>query len=659
MEVSTLRQRQINLMRKYADKIKTVYDFRIRGDISEKQLRNARDKFAPGLDEDYVIGFYDTTIRGNGKNGYLFTDTKVYYLELLEKPKKLWYEDIRSMEITKNNKKDCNKVLHFELKNRDTFEWASCDINKTPLKQFFEEMIVLIEEEQSLRTMESERLPTLRERLDQNKRQRLKEEQEKYGGASTAGIIYSNVSNASSMYYDDKLATPRGHGFAAENANHLADLYLGKDAKIVGNDNAKNGADRVVDGVSIQSKYCASGAKCVQECFDGGNFRYWNMDGSPMQIEVPSDMYDSAIQAMENRICRGEVSGITDPAEAKNIIRKGHFTYAQAKNIAKAGKVESIMYDAASGAVIARNTFGITAMLSFATAVWTGESMDVAIRTSVAQGLRIGGLQFLSAVLAGQLSKAGLNSLLVESSDAVVSLIGPKASAVLINAFRGGSNIYGAAAMKSASKMIRGNFITSLASFTILSTGDISNIFRRRISGGQFIKNLCNTGASLIGGAGGWGVGATVGAAVGSVIPVVGTAVGAGIGALLGGFGGGSIASKVSSVALDKFIEDDANIMLEIIQEVFTDLAGEYLLTQKEAEKIVDRIREELDGKKLKDMFASNDRRKFARNFLEEYCEKETSCRRHITLPTEGEMRWGLRRMLEDISDEELETANA
>ena len=40
--------------------------------------------------------------------------------------------------------------------------------------------------------------------------------------------------------------------------------------------------------------------------------------------------------------------------EAKNIVKKGHFTYEQAKNIAKAGTVESITYDAVNGAIIAR-----------------------------------------------------------------------------------------------------------------------------------------------------------------------------------------------------------------------------------------------------------------------------------------------------------------
>ena len=41
-----------------------------------------------------------------------------------------------------------------------------------------------------------------------------------------------------------------------------------------------------------------------------------------MQIEVPSDKYDAAVSAMEEKIRRGQVNGVTDPAEAKKIVKK-------------------------------------------------------------------------------------------------------------------------------------------------------------------------------------------------------------------------------------------------------------------------------------------------------------------------------------------------
>ncbi len=470
-------------------------------------------------------------------------------------------------------------------------------------------------------------------------------------GSTASGITYSNVSNASSIYFDDKILTPRGHGFAAEHANHLKDLYQGKSAKIVGDDNAKNGADRFVDGVNIQSKYCQSGARCVGECFENGKFRYINPDGSLMQIEVPSDKYDAAVQAMRNRIEHGEVPGVSDPAEAKNIIRKGHFTYQQVKNIAKAGTVESICYDAASGVVIAKNAFGVTAVLTYVTAIWNGEDIDIAIKSAVAQGIKVGGTAFITSVLAGQLSKAGLNSALVGSSEAIVNILGPKASAVLVNAFRSGTNIYGAAAMKSASKLLRGNMITGIVSFAVLSIGDIGNIFSGRISGEQLFKNMANTASTIAGGTAGWAAGASVGAAIGSAVPIIGTAIGGFIGGIFGSFAGGSVASGVSNAILDEFIEDDAKKMVDIIQEVFTELAEDYLISQKEAEWIVDQLQNKITGSLLKDMYGSDNHRNFARNFLIEYFEGKTSKREHIRLPTIEQMQKGVRMVLEDVGD--------
>lgn len=483
--------------------------------------------------------------------------------------------------------------------------------------------------------------------------------------SSTAGIIYGNVSNASTIYGMDKFNTPRGHGFAAENANHLYDKiskgdFIGKEnVKLTGEEIdpktgriIKNGADRVVDGINIQTKYCASGSKCISECFEDGKMRYLNSDGSPMQIEVPSDKYDAAVKAMENRIKNGEVPGVSDPSKAKEIVRKGNFTYEQAKNIARFGTVESITFDAVNGAIIATGTMGISATLTFATAIWSGEDFDAAVKKAAYSGLKVGGTTFVTAILSSQLSRAGLNSALVGSSEAIVGLMGPKASAMLVNAFRSGGNIYGAAAMKSAAKLLRGNAITGAVSVVVLSSFDVSNIFRGRISGSQLFKNITNTASTVAGGTAGWVGGATAGAAIGSAIPIVGTAIGGVVGGILGSFAGGAAAGKVSGAVLNEFIEDDANKMVKIVEKVFTQLAEDYLLNKKEAENIIDKLKDKLTGKLLKDMFASSGRERFANNILEPLVEVEVKKRKVIKVPSAIEMSNGLREVLEELSDE-------
>ncbi|MGG1618010.1 hypothetical protein ACIFQM_00415 [Paenibacillus sp. NRS-1782] len=467
----------------------------------------------------------------------------------------------------------------------------------------------------------------------------------------TAGMVYGNVSNASTLYGQDKFRTPRGHGFAAERANHLYDKLSGNDAKIIGDSNVKNGADRVVNGLNIQSKYCNSGSKCIQECFENGRLKYINSDGSPMQIEVPLDKYDAAVQAMENRIKNGEVPGVTDLREAKNIIRKGHFTYEQAKNITRFGTVESIVYDALNGAIVSASAFGISTVLSFAVCVWNGEDFKSAIKKASYSGLNVGGMTFVTAVISSQLSKSGLNSLLVGGSEVIVNAIGPKASAMLVNAFRSGTNIYGAAAMKSAAKLLRSNAITAGVSIVVLSSVDVVNIFRGRISGTQLFKNITNTAVSVGGGTAGWIGGAAAGAAIGSAVPIIGTAIGGFVGGLAGAFAGGSLAGKASDSLMGMFIEDDANQMVQIIEDVFKNLANDYLLNKIEAEKVIEALKKVLTGATLKDMFASTDRTEFAHNLIVPDIENEVRKRQQIRLPSEEHMIQGLRDALEEMAD--------
>ncbi len=619
----------VELMRKYASKICTTAGFYIKGDIPSKKIDRALKSFASGLDRKTIIGFYDTTVASSGKSGFIFTDTKVYWHEIMSKPQKLWYDDIERIELFDTHKKESDQGLRFYLYDGSQVVWTSCFLNKPPLYAFLNELLAKVNEAGATTTGS------------------IKFDEVVHSGANAGGIAYGNYETVNKVYDEERFHARQGHGFAAERANTLYDKLTGHDAQILGDDNAKNGADRIVDGVHIQSKYCATGSRCINECFadDGkGAFRYMQ-DGKPMQIEVPSDKYDAAVQAMEEKIKRGQVEGVTDPAEAKKIVRKGHFTYAQAKNIAKAGTVESLTYDAVNGVITASSAFGVTAIITFATSVWSGEDFDKALKLATYSGLKVGGTAFVTSIVASQLSKAGLNSALVGSSEAIVAMMGPKASAMLINAFRSGSNIYGAAAMKSAAKLLRGNAITAGVTVVVMSSFDIANIFRHRISGKQLFKNLANTTSTVAGGTGGWMAGAAIGSAI---LPGAGTV----IGGLIGSIGAGAAAGKVTEKVLGTFIEDDAKEMVRILESVFTEMVSEYLLNQKETEKSVDKLSDKLTGKLLKDMFASEDRKEFARNSLIPIIENEVSKRRTIQLPSDEQMIAGLRCILEEAAEE-------
>ena len=130
-------EEKIEIMRKYLGKIANGFSYHIKGDIPSKKIDNAIKTFASGIERTSIIGFFDTTVFENGKNGYIFTDEKMYYLQILEKPKKIWYDDIKSMRITNTRKKDCDRVLEITQYDGVEISINSSFVNKTPLKEFY------------------------------------------------------------------------------------------------------------------------------------------------------------------------------------------------------------------------------------------------------------------------------------------------------------------------------------------------------------------------------------------------------------------------------------------------------------------------------------------------------------------------------------------
>lgn len=139
--MSNIRE-MVSILKKYYNNISTGFSFYIKGEMPSKKIDNAIKAFAQGIDRKTIIGFYDTTLSGNGKQGYIFTDSKIYYKETLEKPKKIWYDDIKKVVVTRIEKdKDCDRYLNFIMNDDTQVIWTSCFLNKTPLCQFINEVI--------------------------------------------------------------------------------------------------------------------------------------------------------------------------------------------------------------------------------------------------------------------------------------------------------------------------------------------------------------------------------------------------------------------------------------------------------------------------------------------------------------------------------------
>lgn len=471
------------------------------------------------------------------------------------------------------------------------------------------------------------------------------EEKKENSAPVQSGAVNADMNAAAQQTQMDKFQAAQGHGYAAEQANNLYDFLTGKDAKIVGGDNAKDGPDRMVNGVNIQTKYCHDAASSVQAAFENGQYRYVNADGSPMQLEVPADQYEKAVELMAKRIERGEVPGVTDPEQAKEIVRKGKFTYQQAVNITKFGTIESIAFDAVNGAIICTSAFGITAALTFAQHCWQGDPMDVAVEEAAYSGLQVGGAAFANSVITAQLMRTDLPKLLQGPTDVIVDLLGPKVSAILANALRDGANIYGAAAMKSLSKLLRCNFVTSTVMTFVLSASDIRNAFRGRISVKQLIKNIITVGGGIAGGIVGAAAAgqAILGLATGGASTLVSGAV-----AAVGGMAGGMAGSSGAHALVGQFVEDDAVEMTRLIEDTFCQQAQDYLLNQDELEIALDELNLKLTGEKLLDMYASPDHEAYAEQFVKEIVERTVQGRCRIYMPTEAQMIQGIGRVVKD-----------
>ena len=225
---------KIAILRKYYKDIPSgAFDFYIAGDIKSKKIDNAISSFAQGVDRSSIIGFYDLTVMGSGKNGYLFTDTKLYYREPLEKPGKIWYDDIKDIKVSA-----LGAWIDLTMFDGSKINMDSSFINFEPLYKFFKEILEYDKGNKSL-SDESVSYRTV-----------------KNPGAVAGGLALGSYGTVNKLYDEEKFHAQQGHGFAAERANTLYDKLTGHDAKIVGDDNIKNGADRIVDGAYIQSKYC-------------------------------------------------------------------------------------------------------------------------------------------------------------------------------------------------------------------------------------------------------------------------------------------------------------------------------------------------------------------------------------------------------------------
>ena len=384
------------------------------------------------------------------------------------------------------------------------------------------------------------------------------------------------------------VSAPSGHGHAAEYANNLMDKirYPFQHVRQTGQDNAKNGADRMVGNQKIQTKYYNNARGTVNAAFesknDGGMYKY-----NGMQLEVPKDQYDKVVELFEEKIRQGKVEGVNNPAEAKNIIRKGHITYNEAKLIAKGGNLTSIKFDAIDGAINSLPGVGISFVIVFSQAKWSGaETKD-------------------AALMAG---KAGLRTLAMGTSIYVASQQFAKIFTKQINDYFG----------KKITAEVVARRAAPVISFAIIMGPDIFETLVGRISSQQLLKNAAVAGGGMMAGAGAGAVGGAIAGPIGALA-----------GAIIGGIAGGIGAKAIA----DQFIEDDRVEMFAQLKEEFIDIVMVISLSQKEFNKIQEDVFNEQLESLLKDMFQQKENsRTYAKEFIEEKVKSVIKDRKRVEL---------------------------
>ncbi|QZA78132.1 hypothetical protein K4H28_01465 [Deefgea tanakiae] len=429
--------------------------------------------------------------------------------------------------------------------------------------------------------------------------------------SDAAAVSFTLMEGAAAWSNNHKLFATggQGHGFAAENANNKIDTLMMKDAKIVGGDNAKNGADRIVDGQSLQTKYCDTGARSVGAAFDNkgdGLYRYIDSSGEPMILEVPKDQYDKAVETMAKKIQEGKVPGVSNPADAEKYVRAGHLTYDQAKNITRFGTFESITYDISEGVIVGSIaggiSFGITALVSY---MQTNDS-KLALRIATIQAGKTFGKTICVYVAAQQLHRVSAVQGMLKIVD--VSSLSSSSRALLQDGLGVTHNANGIAGHGAINKALRGTIITSIAVIAVTTGPDLIKMARGHISNAQFIKNLTVTTSSVTGGV----VGSMAGGALGASLGPMGIM----FGRFAGGMLGGMIAATISNKILGELIEDDRVKMLAIIQEQMEYHVRIFILNEKEIACLVENMGKLLTKKALELLYASDNRRSLANAYV-------------------------------------------
>lgn len=423
-------------------------------------------------------------------------------------------------------------------------------------------------------------------------------------GVVKSGVVSGNAARQK-LYNETKhyMNGSAGHGYAAEYANNTIDRARGKNVineaqnldPITGRQ-VKDGADRIVDGEFIQTKYYKDDNQLFRETFPNGEVRY-QQDGQPMKIEVPKDRYKDIIRKLQKKIDNGEVK-VPEGTKAESLIKRGSVSYKNAQMIAISGTVSSLTFDLANGVIESTESGLISSTVVFAMAIWNGKSIEDATKAFIETGLKVVGQGAFIYTLTMQSARKELAVFTKQFNNPVFTATDKIAKSIRNSKLSG--TVLGE--KLKLGTLTQQALVSNTVTAALMFGPDIYKFFDGRMSGKQFAKNSVVTASAM--------TGAAVGAAKGTVLlgPV---------GSVAGAVIGGMLARKATKSVVDKFIEDDAEEMFYIYKEEYLDVVLVSQLNSEELQKISNQTLNNEDVMKfLEKMYASGYAREYARNYI-------------------------------------------
>lgn len=422
-------------------------------------------------------------------------------------------------------------------------------------------------------------------------------------GASERQKIYSEMGNDMNMR--------QGHGYGAEYGNKTVDRVLGKKVEGVqekeNGHHKLNGADKIVNGQKVQTKYCKSAADTYRARFKDGTHDY-----SGQLIEVPRDQYDEIRNKLQKDIDAGNMDGIAPGTPAEKFLKKGYFSYKQSYRIAASGSVESITVDIANGVMTSMTSASISAIIIFASGVWQGKDVKEAAKDGIETAGRVIGKAAIIYTITMQVSRKNIwNYALQDTMQNPINTVSEKIASNIAESSLAKSSIGKKIHLDSIDSQKLTNGVVTVA---VVFGPDICKACMGKISVKQLAKN------------------ATAGAA-GIAGMVIGNAVTAGnpLGGMVGGAVGGAVGKKV----MDNFIEDDAVAMFRVMKEEFLNVVMSSYLSQEEFEEVARRtIWDKKVSKELQNMYKKSkkgEHRAYANSLIEEVVIDVLKNRKKIT----------------------------